>query len=226
MTYVIAWHPRQIEALDRTLGQARSPPWSRGQHLDCGGAKEGIESMNPTAQLSKEHRLIESVLKVFEDLATQAVEGENFDVERARDSLEFFRGFADRCHHGKEEGHLFPRLAAYGFSAESGPVAVMLEEHRLGRGFLREVAEALAEPEDERARDRFARAARSYVALLTAHIQKEDMILFPMADRTLSSDDMQVVAAGFEQVEREQTGEGAHERFHALADKLLEGSKR
>src|ERR1035437_3986013 len=52
------------------------------------------------------------------------------------------------------------------------------------------------------------------------HIAKEDEMLFPMADELFSPARQERVLEGFERVEREETGEGAHEKFHALAAKL------
>jgi hemerythrin-like domain-containing protein len=37
--------------------------------------------------------------------------------------LAFFRTFTDTCHHGKEEGYLFPALEAIGVSRKNGPEA-------------------------------------------------------------------------------------------------------
>ena len=177
--------------------------------------------MKPTEELMKEHRLIEKILGVLGSLAFQADQGTGPDPDRARDTLTFFREFADRCHHGKEEKHLFPKLGERGYGPEMGPVAVMLGEHVQGRAYLRAVGEALENLDAEGARTRFATAARGYVELLSAHIYKEDNILFHLADSVFTDEDQRVVAAGFEEVERMDMGEGAHERFHALADKLL-----
>ena len=179
--------------------------------------------MKPTEQLMKEHRLIEKILEVLGSLAADAERGTGPDPVRARDTLKFFREFADRCHHGKEEKHLFPKLGEHGYGPETGPVAVMLGEHEQGRAYLRAVGEALKDLEVSGARVRFAAAARGYVELLTAHIFKEDNILFQLADNVFTENDQRIVAAGFDEVERMEMGEGAHERFHALAEELLAG---
>ena len=62
--------------------------------------------------------------------------------------------------------------------------------------------------------------ALGYVHLLRQHILKEDSILFPMADRVIPLTEHPVVLTGFEHVEHEETGEGIHEKYLALADKL------
>ncbi len=48
-------------------------------------------------------------------------------------TAQFFREFADRCHHGKEEDMLFEVMIESDFNREAGPVAVMLYKHDVGR---------------------------------------------------------------------------------------------
>jgi hemerythrin-like domain-containing protein len=53
--------------------------------------------------------------------------------------------------------------------------------------------------------------------LLRQHIQKEDRVLFPMADRVIPVNEHELVMDGFDKVEHEETGEGVHEKYLALA---------
>ncbi len=73
---------------------------------------------------------------------------------------------------------------------------------------------------DASARQAVIDNARGYVALLRQHIQKEDSILFPLADRVIPLSAQDDVAEGFERVEHEETGEGVHEKYLALAESL------
>ena len=66
----------------------------------------------------------------------------------------------------------------------------------------------------------FAAAARGYGALLTQHINKEDHILFPMADARLSSAQQVLLEAAFAEVERTVIGPGRHEEFERLLERL------
>ena len=69
--------------------------------------------------------MIEQVLDCLEQMANQCERAGRLDPGPARDAVTFFRAFADRCHHGKEEQQLFPMLEDRGFSPEAGPTAVM-----------------------------------------------------------------------------------------------------
>jgi len=139
--------------------------------------------------------------------------------------IEFFRNFTDRCHHAKEEGHLFVKMQERGMSGESGPIGVMLQEHEEGRQSVRAIAKALpsAEKGDSSAIASVRSNLQAYIELLRAHIDKEDNVLYPMADRLLTSADQQTLGEAFEQVEAQEMGDGIHERYHQLAHDLADG---
>jgi hemerythrin-like domain-containing protein len=136
--------------------------------------------------------------------------------------LDFFRNFADRCHHSKEEKLLFVKMEERGMPVEGGPIAVMLYEHDEGRRLTRTIAEALplATNGDRRASAAVAQNLLAYVRFLRAHIHKEDNVLYPMADRLLTAEDQRELMEAFSRVEAEEMGEGVHEKYHQLAHKL------
>jgi hemerythrin-like domain-containing protein len=183
---------------------------------------EGRNAMKPTEILSNEHRVIEQVLSCLEAIAREAELAGRLDPQPARDAIVFLRNFADRCHHGKEEAHLFPALEAKGFPRDSGPTGVMLREHEQGRAHVRGMDENLAAAAagDAAALKQFVDHARGYVALLREHIYKEDHILFQLADRALGDADQQALLAAFGRVEAEEMGQGTHEKFLKIAQDL------
>ncbi len=177
--------------------------------------------MKPTEILSAEHRVIEQVLDVLEKMAAQAERTGTLEKQDATDAVSFFRMFADKCHHGKEEDLLFPALEAKGFPRHGGPTGVMIQEHETGRACVRGMAEAI-EKNDAKS---FARNGRAYIELLRQHIQKEDHCLFSMADQTLDPADQASLLAAFETVEHDHMGAGTHEKFLKLANDLAERYK-
>ena len=180
--------------------------------------------MKPTEILSREHRIIEQVLDCLETMAQQSTAHGQFDEISARQAIDFFRNFADRCHHGKEETHLFPAMEARGFPRQGGPTGVMLHEHELGRAHIRGMSDAIegAANGDNEDIKRFTTHAHGYVDLLRQHIEKEDHCLFAMADQTLSEHDQQSLLMAFERVENEDIPSGTHEKYLRLADDLAE----
>jgi hemerythrin-like domain-containing protein len=174
--------------------------------------------MKVTDILMDEHRVIEQVLNCLEKLADRCEAGEKLDSTSAREALAFFRNFADRCHHGKEEGHLFPLLEARGLPRAGGPTGVMLHEHEEGRRLIAAMSQAV----EKDAPREFAGHARAYVRLLREHIRKEDHCLFPMAAGILSDTDAELLAQRFEHVEHAEMGEGTHEHYLQLANVLAD----
>lgn len=180
--------------------------------------------MKPTDILSSEHRVIEQVLKSLTQMVCEAEAKGRLDQTPAKDAVAFFRMFADRCHHGKEETHLFPAMEAKGYSADCGPTAVMRYEHEQGRAHIGAMDTAIdaASAGDQQALAQFGQHARAYVAMLEEHIQKEDHCLFPMADQAFTEKDQGALLAKFHKVEAEEMGEGTHEQYLQIANALAD----
>ena len=178
--------------------------------------------MKATEILMSEHRVIERVVAAMDQAALRLEGGETVRPEFFLDAAEFVKGFADGCHHMKEEQVLFQAMVENGLSTREGPVAAMLSEHEQGRAFIRQLREAALRLQagDRSAASDVTRSARGYAALLQQHIQKEDLVLFPMADRVIPQEQYDDVFEGFERVEHEETGEGVHEKYLAMAEAL------
>jgi hemerythrin-like domain-containing protein len=178
--------------------------------------------MKATEELKKEHRGIEVMLKVAEAVSDRLESGHAVPPQHLRQMVEFFQVFADKCHHGKEEDQLFRVLEGTGFAPFAGPIRVMLEEHQQGRAYVRTMAEAARsyKTEPKAAAAVFAEAARGYISLLRQHIQKEDNVLYPMADERLSPEDQDKLLESFERIEQERIGPGRHEEFHRLLERF------
>jgi hemerythrin-like domain-containing protein len=193
--------------------------------------------MQATDILMSEHRVIEHVITSLETAAARLERGENVRPGFFLDAADFVKGFADGCHHKKEEGVLFPTLVANGLPQRSGPIAVMLAEHEEGRAYIRRLSEAATSLEavgqaaspsagPTAARQAVVANAQGYARLLRAHIAKEDDVLFPMAEEVIPADKQAGVVEEFERVEHEETGEGVHEKYLALADKLEQEARQ
>jgi hemerythrin-like domain-containing protein len=161
------------------------------------------------------------MLAVLETAAQRLEAGERVRPGLFREAVDFVRNFADKCHHGKEEVILFPRLEERGVPKEGGPLGMMLHEHDAGREYIQTIDGAIVAYEggDEAAARVIAENVRGYIRLLGEHIWKEENVLFPMADQVLSLGDQRELEERFEQAETEVMGPGVHERYHELLER-------
>ena len=172
----------------------------------------------PTRMLIAEHAVILRGLTALEDRLT-AWEGEAPpDPAYLEKAVEFLRGFADRCHHGKEEGILFKAMVEeLDFPRTAGPVAVLTREHEQGRAFLRKMGEAAAVlGQDPAALRQVIESGRGYIQLLRLHIARENDVVFPMVDQFLDDTDNARLARQFEEFERREMGADSHEALARL----------
>jgi iron-sulfur cluster repair protein YtfE (RIC family) len=94
-------------------------------------------------------------------------------------------------HFREEEQALFPVLGRHIDSA-SGPIAMLMEEHAMFRQLELQFEEAVASLEagfSDGWEEKLCDAAESIARLLPAHIDKEESVLFPMAEGVLSADE-------------------------------------
>jgi hemerythrin-like domain-containing protein len=163
-----------------------------------------------TADLRHEHEVILRGLDVLERLADRLAAGHPVEDTALGELVQLLQTFADRCHHGKEEDQLFPAMRAKGVG---DTLAVFLEEHEDGRAHLRTLASGASGAER-------AAAARRYVGMLREHIQRENEILFPLADELFSAEEHRALARAYEDVELRVVGPGVHERLLTTLSRL------
>ena len=180
--------------------------------------------MKATEILENEHRILEQVLSCLEKMADLNEQNKKLDCNSARDMIDFFRMFADRFHHAKEEQHLFPALEAYGMPRDGGPTGVMLWEHEMGRDLVGKMEKTVTayEKGDPLALKDFAKTARAYVSLLREHIQKEDHCLFSMATQALSGEAQEELLGAFRDEESHIFGEKGPDFYLKKARDLAE----
>ncbi|MEJ5349390.1 MAG: hemerythrin domain-containing protein [Desulfosoma sp.] len=178
--------------------------------------------MKAIDELKREHQSIKGTLEILKVLSEKIGRRENVPERDVQGVLEFLKVFVDRCHHGKEEDFLFRALESVGVLREGGPIGVMLAEHEKGRALVArlEEATALLRAGDPEAHSRVEEIANQYGELLRTHIDKEDNVLFPMAESHLEPWSDNDLLQAFERLEQERIGHGKHEEFHRLMERL------
>jgi hemerythrin-like domain-containing protein len=183
----------------------------------------GRDDMEAIDTLMSEHRLIERVAAALVSFADEACRGGSDGRGELEGFVTFIREFADARHHCKEEKILFAAMVEAGFPQDGGPIAVMLMEHDQGRSHARALADLAARPAPWTAADRdaLAGAARAYADLLCAHIQKEDQILYPMAEQRLTQSLLSRVDADCAAFQAREIESGEYDRLRRLGEDLV-----
>ncbi|MBZ0265751.1 hemerythrin domain-containing protein [bacterium] len=178
--------------------------------------------MYPIARLMDEHRRIEQVLDALEGFVNVLESGQDTNHRDLQLFGEFFKNYADKLHHMKEEDGLFTSMEEAGFSKSQGPISVMLADHDTGRQFVNELEKAGQLDElDERVKSAVSKNARGFSYLLRAHIHKEDQILYPMAVNRVSPQEFQELETSFEEIQEGFQNSGELSQLEKIADDLI-----
>lgn len=140
-----------------------------------------------TKVLVDEHQLILHMIALVESKTALLEQGKFRNWQFYLDAVDFIRNYADRFHHTKEEDVLFLELIKNGMPEKSSPIEAMHIEHDQGRVHVRalEAAAQKARAGEPGQVAIIAAHANGYAALLRGHIDKEDNILYPLAERIL-----------------------------------------
>lgn len=147
---------------------------------------------SPMTRLVHEHVYIKYVVYAIPKIA------DSFDIKDGKDRqmieqcIDFIKNYADRYHHAKEEDILFKY-----FDESQEIIQVMYEDHRTGRGFVKNILQAIEETDQEKARKNLL----SYHELLKDHIRREDEILYIWMDKELSAEQLSDMERKFKAVE-------------------------
>jgi hemerythrin-like domain-containing protein len=102
-------------------------------------------------------------------------------------------------------------------------VGVMLMDHDRARALIHEMTQAAGayKADEETAGKQWARAASHYSALMKEHFDKEEEVIFRMADEVFSPEEQDAMATSFERLEKEKIGPGKHEELGAMMKELI-----
>lgn len=176
--------------------------------------------MELTKDLIEEHKLIKRIIDVLEKEIGMLNKGVNVKPEIFEQAADFIRNFADKFHHAKEEDILFKEMVKKGMPEKDSPIEVMLIEHEQGRNFVKGLIKATEEFKsgDKKAVAEIIENAKGYIDLLREHIDKEDNILYPLAERSL--DNKKELLEKFKEAETRKGGISTINKYRNIVIKL------
>ncbi len=179
--------------------------------------------LKPIAPLMIEHRLIERMVRLMHEELESIEVLSRPKVMFLDASVDFFRTYADRTHHGKEEDILFHDLGAKILSPEHAAIMEeLVQEHIKARSNVRALSEARqayvgsisGSPEAMVALDEIVARLKTLVALYPPHIDKEDRHFFiPILDY-FSAEEQDAMLQSFMEFDRRMI----HEKYKLLVE--------
>jgi len=137
--------------------------------------------MMPIGPLMIEHRLIERMAALLQKETRAINETKIIDKGFFEGAADFFKMYADRCHHGKEEDILFRELATKDLAPEHKEIMdELIQDHIFGRKTVGQLLKATEryQPEDSDTFTDIMDALEKLVELYPPHIEKEDRHFF------------------------------------------------
>jgi hemerythrin-like domain-containing protein len=173
--------------------------------------------------LRDEHRSLSAVIASLEQLARQARDTSvkpDFAVFRAM--LYYIDAFPERQHHPKEDRELFARLAARAPQAQ-GVLEELHAEHVKGGEMIRELERALLAFEQNwpQGAAAFATGVEAYAQFHRKHMRTEEQQVLPLAERVLTAQDWQAIAAAFSENTDPLSGAPVDKGFGELLARIV-----
>jgi hemerythrin-like domain-containing protein len=137
--------------------------------------------MQPIGPLMREHRLIERMIEVLRAEAELIGLGQPPDPDLLARMVDFFRMYADRCHHGKEEDILFEELKGKDLSPKlKAAMDELVDDHIRARelvGRLDQARRSLVRGDTAVAKE-IRTVLSELFSLYPDHIEREDKHFF------------------------------------------------
>lgn len=155
--------------------------------------------MIPVAILIEEHKIIMRMVDVLKNAKGR------YSPAFIEKTVDFFRTYAEKCHHGKEENILFRRLEKKELlPVDKKILQELIEEHKMARELVQEFAESKTGAGDK------------IVSLYERHIEKENRKFFLPAFNYFSHEEKEDILKEFMENDRKMI----HEKYAKVVDEI------
>ena len=177
--------------------------------------------MSAIGMLEEEHKVILRMVKVLNAMHKRLESGGSVDTATLTEVVDFFRAFADKGHHAKEEGVLFPTLERNGVRSQGCPIGTLTSEHKQGRALMTGLNDAIEKyaSGESTAKATISATIKGAIDLYPDHIWREDYLLFPMSEKVLSKPELEGLTRNFKEVET-RFGSDFHNKYEQVVARL------
>jgi hemerythrin-like domain-containing protein len=161
------------------------------------------------------------MLNVLNAMRKRLESGADIDAVTLTEVVDFFRAFADKGHHAKEEDVLFPTLERNGVRSQGCPIGTLTSEHKQGRALMTALNDAIEKYArgDSTAKATISATIKGAIDLYTDHIWREDYLLFPMTEKVLPKSELETLTRDFNAVQT-KFGSDFNEKYEHIVAKL------
>jgi hemerythrin-like domain-containing protein len=165
--------------------------------------------------LYDEHEIITNAIDAAQQAKSLIGKDDALYEDTVRKLISFFRNYADRFHHYKEEEILFPEMNKRNEMLADGVIREMFDNHEDFRDMIRNIEEKLNAKKFPEVQSQLEK----YAGALLDHIAAENNEVFPMAETLFSENEMKDIGYRFNDCDRE-LGEKLKQELSDLADSI------
>lgn len=173
--------------------------------------------------IEDEHLAISAVLYSLRYLIKEMRSGKEPNFLLLKAILDYIVSYPDRWHHPKEDLYLFSAIRHRTRDADD-LIKRLEREHEEGRRMIEILKQRLIDFQrgEQGAGERFFHAAERYAELEWSHLQTEEDILIPIAERVLQEEDWISIELAFRENDNPLFGIKPKEEANTLYQKILD----
>jgi len=174
----------------------------------------------PIGLLMKEHRLIERMVSAVKLELTREKDNKTVNFVFLETAIDFFRTYADRCHHGKEEDILFKELTKKPLAVEHSKIMrELVEEHVYARKTVGELlaAKDLFSQGHVESPEEIESILQKLIEFYPKHIEKEDAQFFYPTMEYFTGEEQEKMMREFWGFDRQLI----HDKYEAITENAL-----
>lgn len=171
---------------------------------------------DPIKVLYDEHDIISTVIEAARNSSALLGQDEARYEQTVRRMIDFFRNYADKFHHHKEEEILFPEMCKRNEMLQSGVIQEMLEHHTEFREMIASIESFL----DKKNYMRASQQLNIYCEALLDHIAVENDEVFQMAESLFTPNELDGMYFRFSDCDKD-LGESKKQELAKMADEIM-----
>ncbi len=175
--------------------------------------------MKPIGPLMTEHRLIERMVRLLDKELQNMKKTSNVKTNLISIGADFFKTYADRTHHGKEEDILFKELSTKRLSTtENQMMERLIQEHIWARQAVAKLSAANSRyiHGDTAATEEMVYELEKLVKFYPLHIEKEDKHFFVPVMAYFSETEQRTMLEAFWEFDRKII----HEKYKNVVEQI------